>query len=193
MPGGGRAKKFCSLECRAAAQRKTRTCTVCGAGFSPRRPTQATCSRQCAARAMALQPKACEMCGKPFQPDSSKARFCSRDCSAKLTGLAKRKGPSRTVRGYVVLYLPDHPMSNKQGYLLEHRKVMADTLGRMLLPSEVVHHKNEIKDDNRPGNLEVLLKREHDKLPKPPPKPIECPHCHGMIGVSGRVKRVVAL
>lgn len=193
LPEGGRARKFCSVACRAMAQRKPKICTICGTEFLAHRPTQATCSRQCAARAAMLKPRACEACGNGYQPDSSKSRFCSRQCAAKAMGLAKRKGPMRTLRGYVILYLPDHPMSNKQGYLLEHRKVMADVLGRMLLPSEVVHHKNEVKDDNRPENLEVLLKREHDRIRKPPPKPIECPHCHGMIGVSGRVRRVVAL
>lgn len=193
LPEGGRARKYCSVACRAVAQQKPKTCVICAATFLARRPTQETCSRRCAAKAMTLQPRPCEMCGEMFQPVSRRTRFCSKACSAKATGLAKRKGRMRTAPGYFMLYLPDHPMANKKGYLLEHRKVMADTLGRMLLPTEVVHHRNGVKDDNRPENLEVLLKREHDRIPKPPPKPIECPHCHKMIGVSGRVRRVVAL
>lgn len=59
-----------------------------------------------------------------------------------------------TMQGYVMLRGVDHPNAS-DGFMFEHRLVMAQHLGRALYPDETVHHKNGDKGDNRIENLEV--------------------------------------
>lgn len=58
-------------------------------------------------------------------------------------------------KGYIIVYRPDHPNANKHGRLPEQRLVMSEILGRPLRDDETVHHKNGVRSDNRPENLEV--------------------------------------
>jgi hypothetical protein len=60
-----------------------------------------------------------------------------------------------TYHGYVYIREPNHPNAHKDGYVAEHIKVMAAVLGRPLRRGEEVHHRNGIRHDNRPGNLEL--------------------------------------
>ena len=68
--------------------------------------------------------------------------------------------------GYVKV--PDK--SGRGRSILEHRLVMEEHLGRQLLPTENVHHKNGDRQDNRIENLELWStsqpqgQRPEDKL-----------------------------
>jgi len=70
--------------------------------------------------------------------------------------------------GYWYIFMPEHPCSGKQGYIAEHRLVMERKIGRYLSFEETVHHKNNIKTDNRIYNLELFSSRgEHTKKEHP--------------------------
>jgi hypothetical protein len=116
--------------------------------------------------------------GKPKPPRTEEHRrnmskalggrpFCPRGRGENSTGW---KG-GRLVKddGYIRIYKPDHPNSVKS-YVLEHRLVMESKLGRYLTSGESVHHRNGIKDDNRPENLELIVGPHYGT--------VVCPFCN---------------
>lgn len=67
--------------------------------------------------------------------------------------------------GYVYVYRSDHPHHDKDKYIKRSHAIMESVLGRILNPGEVVHHLNEVKDDDRPENLMLFsCDGEHQKF-----------------------------
>jgi hypothetical protein len=75
-----------------------------------------------------------------------------------------------TSHGYVAVRVPvDHPHAwgpvnlKRFKYAYEHVVVMMEYLGRPLYPTEVVHHRNGNRADNRIENLESITPEEHQR------------------------------
>ena len=62
---------------------------------------------------------------------------------------------------YLYAVVKPHPRATKHGYVLLHRIVMENHLGRLLERNEVVHHKDENKKNNNISNLELTTVVDH--------------------------------
>lgn len=56
-----------------------------------------------------------------------------------------------------------HPSATRHGYVLEHRIVMENYLGRLLNANEIVHHIDGNRKNNQISNLEVHDKAIHSR------------------------------
>ena len=94
-----------------------------------------------------------------------------RECSHRARsgkGNSWWKGGRYThVSGYIHVLVPKgdffRPMADPNGYVREHRLVMARHLGRCLHRWENVHHKDGNKSNNALENLELTLNGQHTR------------------------------
>lgn len=147
------------------------SCLTCGKAV-PRKPNK-YCSPECYHVAAKGRPKSdrwpdhlftyvCKHCGVEFVDRAHGVNTGRIYCSHRCRNLAK---PSRNAVG-----TPGNRkfVDGRSGYVmltgergikgLEHRFVMEAILGRKLHRNETVHHKNGIRHDNRPENLELWIK-----------------------------------
>ena len=112
--------------------------------------------------------RTCKICKrqfsvKKFRIKHGRGKTCSKECKYKFQKIVLSgnksiwwKGGKILTKGYIKIRVPEHPFAAMNKYVCEHRLVMEKHIGRYLKPTEIVHHKNHIKTDNRIENLELL-------------------------------------
>lgn len=100
----------------------------------------------------------CADCGIAID---SRAERCHRCWGLSKRGVPRKSGRYITQGGYAMLTGKyDHPNARPNGHIAEHTIVMSEILGRPLRQGENVHHKNGVRDDNRPENLELWIRSQ---------------------------------
>jgi hypothetical protein len=90
----------------------------------------------------------CKKCGKKF---TVKRTYIGKYCSKSCFYSDDKRTPVYFQTGYKYVLIPD-----KNKYVGEHRLVFEKYLGRPLTQKEVIHHINEVRDDNRIENLQLF-------------------------------------
>jgi hypothetical protein len=111
----------------------------------------------------------CDHCTMPYWVILRKGKQVSTKCKSCTNQQNAMKlftnGEHTKISGYIEVKAPDiefiKPMVPQNGWILQHRLIMALHLCRCLHKWEHVHHKNGITDDNRIQNLELTMNGSH--------------------------------
>lgn len=145
-------------------------CSQCNKPIKRRPPSwknkckRVFCSKKCFYEAGRIK-RSCLKCKKiffitKFNAKHGRGIYCSRKCVLSSI-FNKEKNPRwnggrRIQSGYIFLASPDHPYKSYSGYVAEHRLVMEKKISRYLLPSEVVHHIDGNRSNNKIENLQLF-------------------------------------
>lgn len=182
--------KYCSMACMGDSLREQKTgkplkalaeragkmvaCAVCGKekwmqNAWLRKVKTPTCSSKCNGVLRGEEWKAHGHKGRAAWTEESNASY-----RAKMSGANnpawkggvtyfRKHGNYKPIK-YVRCPQEYTAMARKDGYVMEHRLILAQHLGRPLLRVEVVHHINHDPQDNRLENLQLFASNSDHKL-----------------------------
>lgn len=128
-------------------------CPVCGKSFRRTHKDSITCSGECG-RKYHVELRMKE---KEKQKELSKWDGVERKNMWKIEGRVRSNG-------YIWAKCPNHPNAFKDGYVLEHRIVVENNIGRLLRKDELVHHIDGNKTNNNISNLLIVSASEHTRI-----------------------------
>ncbi len=158
-----RTPDFCGIGCRKTYQANERlklgkNCLVCGSFFVPRAAQLRDGKGKYCSHACFNSISAAHLHSETGEANrlASWIRKGNRERQKSRTGPSNPCFIGRKISdGYVWAWV------DGRGYIQEHRLVAENMVGRPLERHEVVHHRNEIRSDNRPENLCVMTRAEH--------------------------------
>lgn len=102
----------------------------------------------------------CPGCGGKKYERAKTCRSCTEFVSGENHPMWNG-GRHETIQGYITILFPGHSRADSRGYVFEQNILAERALGRPLPEAAVVHHHNEIRSDNGPGNLVLCEDRSY--------------------------------
>lgn len=148
------------------------TCIICNEQFGSYIKKHKTCSKDCKNKLNSISKskwvyRQCVRCGNDFKHKPSEDRrgyihmYCSKKC---LVGIKKLGLPSGFTVGNDGYVLMNHNVGGKRKQVRYHRYLIEQSIGRKLLSTEIVHHKDHNILNNELSNLEIMTRAEHNTL-----------------------------
>lgn len=170
-------RQFCSKTCHYESKRAVVMCAICKKRFIVKKANKnvlKTCSAVCSRKNRSQRTKNALLRGDCIVPlrdspilrkkQSLKIKKAYREgrmshMKRVWDARASEIGTCRVMGGYI--YVKTQEKNRTRSWRKQHRLVMEQHIGRPLKHTEIIHHINHNKLDNRIENLQIMTASEH--------------------------------